>query len=333
MSQAKTNDRPTALVLGATGGVGGEVARVLLARGWAVRALHRNPQPARPIDGMAWRQGDAMRPADVLAAAQGATLLVHAVNPPGYRRWAELVLPMLDSSLAAARATGARLLLPGTIYNYGPDAFPLLREDSPQHPHTPKGAIRAEMERRMRAAADQGVNSLVVRAGDFFGPRAGNSWFAQAVVRPGRPVRRIVQPGDAGVGHAWAYLPDLAEAMVRLAERDPAPRGFESFHFAGHWDPDGTALAAAIRRVVGAKLPVRRFPWWLLRLGAPVVPLFGALAEMRYLWRTPLRLDNAKLLHTLGAEPHTGLDDAVRATLVGLGCLPDTATATATAGP
>uniref|UniRef100_UPI0013DAC73E SDR family NAD(P)-dependent oxidoreductase n=1 Tax=Stenotrophomonas maltophilia TaxID=40324 RepID=UPI0013DAC73E len=33
----------TALVLGATGGIGGEVARLLVARGWQVRALNRNP--------------------------------------------------------------------------------------------------------------------------------------------------------------------------------------------------------------------------------------------------------------------------------------------------
>ncbi len=35
-----------ALVLGATGGIGGEVARRLTARGWTIRALHRHPATA-----------------------------------------------------------------------------------------------------------------------------------------------------------------------------------------------------------------------------------------------------------------------------------------------
>ena len=35
-----TNER-TALVIGATGGIGGEMARTLAARGWTVRGLHR----------------------------------------------------------------------------------------------------------------------------------------------------------------------------------------------------------------------------------------------------------------------------------------------------
>ncbi|MGQ9367852.1 NAD-dependent epimerase/dehydratase family protein [Azospirillum sp. ST 5-10] len=313
--------RRTALVLGATGGIGGEVARRLDARGWAVRALHRGA--AAPADGrFAWRRGDALSARDVAAAAEGAELIVHAVNPPGYRRWEELVLPMLDNSIAAARANGARILLPGTVYNYGPDAFPDLDEDAPQTPVTRKGRIRAEMERRLRAAAGRGAKALIVRAGDFFGPKPGNSWFSQALVKPGRPVTAVSCPGRRGVGHQWAYLPDVAETMVRLAERGDALREFSTFHMEGHWDADGTAMVAAIRRAVGdPDLPVRRFPWWAIGLASPVVPLFRELKELRYLWERPVRLDNARLRATLGTEPRTPLDEAVRATLAGLGCL------------
>jgi hypothetical protein len=44
--------------------------------------------------------------------------------------------------------------------------------------------------------------------------------------------------------------------------------------------------------------------------------------EMRYLWHVPMRLDNSKLLSILGDEPHTPIEEAVRASLTGLGCLP-----------
>lgn len=314
----------TALVLGASGGIGGEVATGLLRRGWAVRGLHRaaTPPAAPWLAGMAWHRGDAMRPEDVAQAAGGAALLVHAVNPPGYRRWNTLVLPMLDNSIAAAGAAGARILLPGTVYNYGPDAFPLLTEAAPQHPLTRKGAIRVAMEQRLQAAAARGVRSLVLRTGDFFGPHAANNWFSQALVRPNAPLRRITDPGTPGVGHAWAYLPDVAEAMLRLVERDDlAP--FERFHFAGTWDADGTQMVAAIRRAAGdPRLKRHRFPWRLLGLARPFLPLARELAEMRYLWRMPVRLDNTRLLAVLGEEPRTSLDVAVRDTLVGLGCLP-----------
>ena len=313
-----------ALVLGATGGIGGEVARRLLARGWTVKALHRNATKAAANGraGISWIQGDAMRPADVVEAARGASLIVHAVNPPGYRNWGELVLPMLESSIAAARASGARILLPGTIYNFGPDAFAIITESSQQNPLTRKGAIRVAMERRLRAAAVTGVRTLIVRAGDFFGPKAANNWFSQGLVKPGRKVSAVGYPGKAGVGHQWAYLPDVAETMVRLVEREETLEAFSTFHMEGHWDADGTQMVAAIRRVVRKPdLKVRAFPWWLLPLASAFVPLFRELREMRYLWQTPIRMDNARLLGVLGTEPHTPLDEAVRATLADLGCL------------
>ena len=185
-----------ALVLGVTGGIGGEVARTLKARAWRIRALHRRGEAASSSgDGFDWVKGDAMNAVDVVAATNGVSLIVHAVNPPGYRNWAKLVLPMLDSSLAAAKASGARILFPGTVYNFGPDAWPFLREDSPQHPKTRKGAIRVEMERRLKAAAAEGVRSLIVRAGDFFGPRGtSNLWFSSALVNPASRRPRYATP-------------------------------------------------------------------------------------------------------------------------------------------
>jgi nucleoside-diphosphate-sugar epimerase len=317
-------EQRTALILGATGGIGGEVARTLAARGWRVRALHRRGGGASStIDGLDWIHGDAMNAADVLGAARGVQIIVHAVNPPGYRNWARLVLPMLDNTIAAARETGARIVLPGTVYNFGPDAWPTLREDSPQNPRTRKGAIRVEMERRLKIAATEGVRSITVRAGDFFGPQAGNSWFSQGLIRPGKPVTSISYPGKKGVGHQWAYLPDVAETVARLLEANDRLGAFEVFHMEGHWDPDGTSMTSAIARVASRPdLKVSAFPWWALMLASPFVTLFREMREMRYLWKQPLRMDNARLKATLGAEPHTPLDEAVRQALLGLGCLP-----------
>ena len=327
----------TALVLGATGGIGGEVARQLMEAGWTVRALRRGGAPAGKKDtGLQWVPGDAMHRADVMAAAQGCSVIVHAVNPPGYRNWGELVLPMVDSTIAAAQAVGATIVLPGTVYNFGPSAFPVLKEDSPQQPLTRKGLIRAEMERRLQAASGQGCQVIVVRAGDFFGPKLGNSWFSQGILKPGQPVKSIALPGAPGVGHQWSYLPDVARTMVELVQRRDTLAPFASFHMAGHWDADGTQMAESICRVVarhgGARPALRKLPWALLALASPFVPTLRELREMRYLWNAPVRMDNAKLLATLGREPHTPLDAAVEAALVGMGCLPAQKAAAHTAG-
>ena len=313
-----------ALILGATGGIGGAVALNLQARGWTIRALNRDPAKARAKSpDFEWVQGDAMREDDVLAAAEGASLIVHAVNPPGYRNWGTLVLPMIDNTIAAAKATGATVLLPGTIYNFGPDAFPLLHEKSPQNPVTAKGKIRAEMERRLETASQQGVRVIIVRAGDFFGPGAANSWFSQGMVTSCKPVTSVTYPGRKGIGHQWAYLPDVAETMARLIDRRETLAPFAVYHMQGFWDEDGTRLAAAIRRASGnPHMKVKAFPWWIMPFAAPFVPLLKELREMRYIWQEPLRMPNDRLVAVIGAEPWTPIDEAVRASLAALGCLP-----------
>lgn len=316
----------TVLVLGATGGIGGEVARQLQDRGWNVRGLRRGErQTAGQRDGITWVRGDAMNAEDVRTAARDCSVIVHAVNPPGYRRWAQLVIPMLDNTIAAARSVGATIVLPGTVYNFGPDAFPVLFEGSSQNPLTRKGAIRVDMERRLLAASKAGARVLIVRAGDFFGAKARNSWFSQALIKPGRPVTTVSYPGSRGVGHQWSYLPDVARTMVELLARRDQLDPFAAFHAAGHWDEDGSRMVGSIQRVVarrtGHKPRVSAFPWWLLTLASPLVSTFREMREMRYLWREPIRMDSARLIAALGHEPHTPLDEAVEATLIGLGCI------------
>jgi nucleoside-diphosphate-sugar epimerase len=315
----------TALIIGATGAFGSHAIEALLKRGWRIRALARDPGAAAaklgartPID---WVEGDAMNAASVVEAAKGARLIVHAANPPRYRNWKGTVLPMAESAIAAAKASGARLVLPGNVYNFAPDAGSAIAEDAPQAPSTRKGAIRAELEYRLRRASEEGVKVLILRAGDFFGPAAWGAldWLIQR--KPGR-MTGIYAPGAETVGHAFAYLPDLAETLARLVEAEDRLSTFEVFHFRGQWVDRYGDFVAALR--AGARRPdlkVRSFPWFVVRLAAPFDETFHELLEMRYLWRRPIGLDNAKLVRFLGEEPRTPLEHALRVSLADMDCI------------
>ncbi|MEA3094780.1 MAG: hypothetical protein QOJ04_6122, partial [Caballeronia sp.] len=168
-----------------------------------------------------------------------------------------------------------------------------------------------------------GIRSLVVRAGDFFGPgSSGNSWFSAGIVKPGKPVRAMFYPGKTGIGHQWAYVPDVAQTMVRLVEQEHQLPVFATFHMQGHWDADGTRMVGAIKRSVDQPgIKVRAFPWWVLPLMSPFSETFREMREMRYLWKESIRMENASLRATLGEEPHTPWDEAVRTTLTSLHCI------------
>ena len=120
--------------------------------------------------------------------------------------------------------------------------------------------------------------------------------------------------------------------MARLVEREGTPAMFETFHMDGQWDADGTQMVEVIRAATQRATQVKAFPWSLVTAASPFVPLFREMRELRYLWRTPIRTSNRRLVEALGQEPHTPLDSAVRATLAGLGCLPGDAGRAAPAG-
>ena len=307
----------TVLILGAAGRIGQVMALAFANAGWQVRAQARKALPAA-LQGHARVQPvmcDATNVAELSAAAQGASVLVNALSPV-YTEWDRLALPLADAALAVTRASGALLMLPGNVYNFGSELPALLTPTTPEVGNTPKARIRIEMERRLAAAATEGVDSVVIRAGDFFGGPGRGTWLDMALATKLRK-GRLVYPGPDDVAHAWAYLPDLAQAFVRVAERREQLRGHHRLHFAGH-TLTGQTLREALEQVVGHPLRPAGMPWALIRLLAPFTPMWRELLVMRYLWQRPHALDDADLRALIGHVPQTPLPQALRNALVEL---------------
>jgi nucleoside-diphosphate-sugar epimerase len=323
----------TVLVLGANGRFGAAAVQAYASQGWRVLAQVRRPPPA-PLPAGATALTTPLQDTTALAAAAaGARAVVYAVNPL-YTRWDAEALPLARLGMAAAEGLGATFMLPGNVYNYGQGMPALLSEDTPERPTTPKGRQRCALEAELQARAAQGLRSVVIRAGDFYGAGSG-SWFDLAIVKDLRR-GKLVYPGPLDLPHAWAYLPDLARAFVAVAAADGLP-SHARLHFAGHtWT--GRQLLAAIERAArglgwnpAGGYRHAGMPWGLIRTVGWVYPLWRELARMSYLWQVPHALDGRALARLAGPLPGTPPDAAVRAALVDLGYGPPTAAAHAAA--
>jgi nucleoside-diphosphate-sugar epimerase len=314
--------RRSVLVLGANGRLGQAAVGAFAAAGWQVLASARRA-PVRPLPAGARHLATPLHDTATLAAqAAGASVVVHALNPR-YTRWAQEVLPLGRHGMDLAQRLGATFMLPGNVYNYGSALPALLQTDTPQHPDTVKGRIRAMLETEMQTRAARGLRSVVLRAGDFFGGGVRGAWMDK-VVLASMAKHRLVYPGPMDVPHAWAYVHDLARAFVAVAARDDL-EPFTRLHFAGH-TLTGAQLLATVERaaaslgiVPAAGWRHASMPWGLLRLGSLVRPMWRELVEVEYLWRMPHALDGHALAAAVGALPDTPLDIAVRAALRDLG--------------
>lgn len=247
----------TALITGASGRFGRNAILAMKAAGWEIRTHRRGH--------------------DLAEDARGADAIIAAWNPP-YPRWTRDLPGLTAQLIAAAKASGARVVLPGNVYIYGTAPAPW----TPATPHRPCAALgqaRAEMEAAL-AAAD--IPLLTLRMGDFLDTVPSGNWFDLIIAKP---LKRgyISYPGRPDAAHAWAYLPDATRAMAQLLEADLPHRAEVSI--AGY-TLTGAELAAAL----GATC--RQMSWLPLQLARPVWPLARGLWQMRYLWDHPHWLED-----------------------------------------
>lgn len=282
----------TIAVLGARGRLGHVVTQAALAAGHSVLAVTRDGMLPETLAGATARKADAMNQDELVAATRDADVIFNALNPL-YPDWKEMCPVLAENVVAAAKANGAHHLFAGNVYNYGREIPALAGPETPVHGSTRKGAIRIAMEKRFeRAAREEGVDTTVLRAGDFFGGPGRGSWFDLIIAAP-LARHKYVWPGRPDIAHSFAYLPDLARAFVALAERHRELKGFTVFTFAGH-TLTGEEMGRYLDVATGKRLRRASFSWLGLRALGLFRPFMREVIELSYLWFTPHALDGSK---------------------------------------
>lgn len=265
----------TALILGASGRFGRHAAKAFETAGWQVRRFDRKTD-------------------DLHSAMAGADVTVNAMNPKSYNLWARALLPLHARVIEAAKGTGTTLIVPGNVYVFGPDVAMPWTAHSPHRAQNPLAQLRIRMEAMYR---DAGLPVILLRCGDFIDDQKTMNWFEGFITKPLNK-GRIDYPGDAGVPHSWAYLPDAARAMVMLAERRDGLARYEDIPFGG-FTMTGVELATALVQATGKTVTAGKYGWWMLQLLRPFAPMVRGLFEMRYLWSLPHRLDGTRMAELL----------------------------------
>jgi nucleoside-diphosphate-sugar epimerase len=210
-------------VIFGTGAIGLALLDALRRRGETARLVNRSGH-ARVPDDVEVIGGDARDPAFTATVAEGAQVIYQILNPP-YAEWTAQ-FPLLQAGvLAAAEATGARLVSMENVYMYGRPAGRVLTEDRAYEAHTRKGQLRARMAQDLLTAHDAGrVEVAIGRASDYFGPRGGaQSNLGDRVFPAALAGRTATVLGDPDQPHTYTYIPDIGEGLAVLGEHLDAP--------------------------------------------------------------------------------------------------------------
>jgi len=313
---------PTCLVLGATGFIGGHIARTALENGWRTRGLRRDPRAIGHLQetSIEWCTGNLADLASLTAAMQGMEVVFHAAayypkagRPSDVPAQVAYAIQEMDTVMNAARQAGVRRFVftstLTTIGNPPPGEGRLADEHDFYVPGTlPKSGYyeaKFAMEARLLEAARNDFPAVILNPTAVFGPGDVH-----------RTMGRLLLAVARGWGIAWLPLMvnviDVREvACAHLAAVIKGKIG-ERYILGGHNLSVKEALGT-VARLAGAKQPRFEFPLfildWIVALGdfLPFMSTGNHLRAIRH-WQG---YNTEKARRVLGLTPRP-FDETVR---------------------
>lgn len=271
------------LVTGATGFLGGALARALAQEGAEVHALRRaTSDPAALSDvAITWHQGDVTVPASLEGLFSGVDWVVHAAGRLGEAGVSDEVYRRLNvegthNVLAAALASGGRprvlhLSSPGVLGPTGPEPA---SEDAPMAPASPYERSKAEAEGVAARFAAKGLPVVIARPGFVYGPGDLHVLGLFQAIARGRFFY-------IGGGHARCqptHVEDAVEGMQRCLR---SGRPGQAYHLVGPEPVSFRQLGATIAATLGVRPPWVNVPRSVAMAGATALEALGRLTGRR----------------------------------------------------
>lgn len=274
------------LVTGATGLVGSAIARELVARGHAVRALARAKSDLSNLGQLDVEitRGDILDPASLPAAMAGCEVVVHTAGLVGFRPgMREKLLRVNEEGVRnvfeAARAAGVRrALLTSSTSAQGGTFGPRVGDEQ-----TPSNAewlgidyfvSKWRGELAARAVGAKGLEVVILRPGYVLGPGdLGRSSGATVLLFVTRRLRGFVEGGVS-----FCDVRDVARAHAEAVEHG---RPGEVYLLGGH----NLRMSEAVRRVsaICGMAEPRMIPYPVALAGAMAGELWQRLGGRRWL--------------------------------------------------
>ncbi|HKN28155.1 MAG TPA: NAD-dependent epimerase/dehydratase family protein [Roseiarcus sp.] len=298
------------IVIFGCGPTGRATAERLIAEGREVIVAQRNA-PADLSKGATFSACDALVCDSVVKAARQGEQFVVAIGFPYVGRvWREAWPKAIGNFVAAAEATGARMVFIDNLYMYGPQTAPLV-ESMPLTSYGMKPAARAVATRVWTEAAAR-ARITALRAPDFYGPGVGRSYLGDPTIGMLARHKAALFIGSPDFPHDYAYVPDIARAVATLLAAPNSAFG-QAWHMPCAPTRTTREILGVAAEALGVRPRIRVLPASLLGPMGPLSPFLREMREMRFLVDRPYRVDATKFAKAFWSDA-TPLEAGVRET-------------------
>ncbi|GGB79243.1 NAD-dependent epimerase/dehydratase family protein [Dyadobacter sediminis] len=289
-------------ILGAGGATGIVLAKELRAYTQQIRLVSRKPVRVNADDELF--PTDLLNAREVENAVAGSSVVYLTAgleyNSKVWKRdWPILIQNVIDACLKAK----ARLVFLDNVYMYAASEIPSMTEQSAVNPPSEKGKVRAQVQDKLLGAIQEnGLQALIARSADFYGPDVQNSPLNISVTDEFRKGKKAFWQVDASKVHSFTYVPDIGKSLALLGN---TPDAFgEIWHLptsSEKWT--GKDFIEMIASEMNLKPRFYIFTRWMMQLLGLFVPILKELKEMAYQYDRDYFFDSSKFEKRFSYKP------------------------------
>ncbi len=269
-------------ILGSGGAIGLHLAKALSEYTEEIRLVSRKPEKVNPGDLL--MNADLLDPQQLDMAVEESSVVYITIGfPYSIKFWRDHWPPFIRNAIDSCIRHQSKMVFFDNIYMYDPQYLDGMTEETPIHPPSKKGEVRAEVSRRIMDAIESGkLTALIARAADFYGPGIRNtSVLTETAFKPLSREKKANWFGSVDYRHSFTYTPDAGKATALLGNTEDTYN--QVWHLPTAPDPfTGKEWIGAIARELHVKPRYRVATKSMLKLMGLFSPVMREFPEMIY---------------------------------------------------
>lgn len=290
-------------ILGSGGAIGIELAKALKVYTNEIRLVSRNPEKVNETDELF--AADLLNPNELENAVKGSDIVYVTIGfPYSYKVWKEKWPKFIDHLLRICETEGCKLVFFDNVYMYDKDKLNPMTENTPVHPPSKKGEIRADISQRIMEKVEDGkIKALIARSADFYGPSIKNSSIlTEMVFKPLSNAKTANWLAKDTCKHSFTYTPDAGRATALLGNTEKAYG--QIWHLPTASNPyTGREWIETIGKGMNVKPKYRVISKFMVRLIGVFVPVMKESVEMLYQYDRDYIFDSSKFEKEFDLKP------------------------------